>query len=97
MAMPVLAQERVDSGPATVILTAGQSNTDGRVSNDSLPDEIRRGGYRHCRWSYGSDTISGGGHFENYWPRVSKPGRTAQWGYDAIVYHLLDKQACRDF
>ena len=86
-----------EAGPATVILTAGQSNTDGRVSNDSLPHYILRDGYRHCRWSYGSDTISGGGRFENYWPRVSKPGRTAQWGYDAIVYHLLDKQACRDF
>lgn len=80
-----------------MIITAGQSNTDGRVSNDLLPDFIKSRGYKHCLWSYGSDTISGGGRFERYWPRVSKPGKPAQWGYDAVVYSLIDQTAKRDF
>ncbi len=83
--------------PVPVIITAGQSNTDGRVSNDDLPDYIRQQGYRHCLWSYGSDTISGGGRFERFWPRVAKPDNTARWGYDAVVYYLIDRQIKRDF
>lgn len=83
--------------PVHVIITAGQSNTDGRVSNEELPDYIKQHGYRHCWWSYGSDTISGGGHFERFWPRVAKPDNTERWGYDAVVYYLIDRQIKRDF
>jgi hypothetical protein len=83
--------------PVAVIITAGQSNTDGRVNNEELPDYIKRHGYRHCLWSYGSDTISGGGRFERFWPRVAKPDNTARWGYDAVVYYLIDRQVRRDF
>lgn len=83
--------------PVNVIIVAGQSNTDGRVSNNELPDYIKRHGYKHCWWSYGSDTISGGGHFERFWPRVARPDNTERWGFDAVVYYLLDQQAKRDF
>lgn len=83
--------------PVSVIITAGQSNTDGRVSNADLPEYIRKNGYKHCLWSYGSDTISGGGRFEPFWPRVAKPDNTERWGYDAIVYYLIDKKIKRDF
>ena len=83
--------------PVPVIITAGQSNTDGRVSTDELPDYIKQHGYRHCWWSYGSDTISGGGRFERFWPRVAKRDNTKRWGYDAVVYYLIDQMAKRDF
>ncbi len=83
--------------PVSVIITAGQSNTDGRVSNSDLPDRIKRNGYRHCLWSYGSDTLSGGGRFERYWPRVAKPDKKDRWGYDAVVYYLIDRHIKRDF
>lgn len=83
--------------PVSVIITAGQSNTDGRVSNNDLPDYIKKNGYRHCLWSYGSDTISGCGRFERFWPRVAKPDNKERWGYDAIVYYLIDQHAKRDF
>lgn len=82
---------------ASVILVAGQSNTDGRVSNNELPEYIRQNGYKHCLWSYGSDTISGGGRFEPFWPRVAKPDNHERWGYDAVVYYLLDQHCKRDF
>ena len=81
----------------SVIITAGQSNTDGRVSNNHLPDYIKKKGYRHCLWSYGSDTISGGGRFERFWPRVARPDNKERWGYDAVVYYLIDQHAKRDF
>ena len=83
--------------PAPVIITAGQSNTDGRVSNEELPDYIMQQGYHHCWWSYGSDTISGCGRFERFWPRVAKPDNTKRWGYDAVVYYLIDQHIKRDF
>ena len=34
-----------DKQPATVIITAGQSNTDGRVMNNSLPNYIQQNKY----------------------------------------------------
>ena len=36
-----------DKQPATVIITAGQSNTDGRVMNNSLPNYIQQNKYKH--------------------------------------------------
>lgn len=83
--------------PVSVIICAGQSNMDGRVSNNDLPDYIKKKGYRHCLWSYGSGTLSGGGHFEPFWPRVEKPDNKERWGFDAVVYYLIDRHAKRDF
>ena len=83
--------------PVNVIIVAGQSNADGRVSNSELPDYIKRHGYKHCWWSYGSDTISGNGHFERFWPRVARPDNKERWGFDAVVYYLLDQHTKRDF
>ena len=78
--------------PVPVIIIAGQSNTDGRVNNEELPEYIKQHGYRHCWWSYGSDTISGGGRFERFWPRVAKPDNINRWGYDAVVYYLIGQR-----
>ena len=83
--------------PVPVIIIAGQSNTDGRVNNEELPEYIKQHGYRHCWWSYGSDTISGGGRFERFWPRVAKPDNINRWGYDAVVYYLIDQHIKRNF
>lgn len=72
--MPVAAKKQ----PAVVILTAGQSNTDGRVMNTELPAEIQQQKYKYCQWSFGSSSLSGEGKFETFWPRIynkNKPGR----------------------
>ena len=72
-----------------VILTAGQSNADGRVPLNELPDTIK---YRHCQWSYGSgDFESATGRFTPFAPRVAKPKIEASWGFDAVVYYLLEQ------
>lgn len=54
--------------PATVIITAGQSNTDGRVLNNALPDYIRQNKYKYCQWCYGSAGQQITGEFETFGP-----------------------------
>lgn len=73
-----------------VILTAGQSNADGRVSLAELPDELKT--FRYCLWSYGSgDFETATGEFTPFSPRVAKPNVCESWGFDAVVYHELEK------
>lgn len=83
--------------PAVVILTAGQSNTDGRVMNENLPDYIQKNKYKFCKWSYGCGTTSGGGRFETFWPRIVSQRNPNRWAYDAVVYYLMEKKLKRDF
>lgn len=47
-----------------VFITAGQSNTDGRILNNYLPDYIKQNKYKHCYWSYNSGSHSADGKFE---------------------------------
>ena len=83
--------------PAVVIITAGQSNTDGRVSNEELPDYIKRDGYKYCQWSFGSGANSGSGQFEPFYPKIYNQKKPGRWAYDAVVYYLLEKQLQRPF
>lgn len=83
--------------PVPVYLVAGQSNTDGRVPNNELPQYIQQGGYHHCYWSYGSGTHSGGGRFELFYPRIINTNNPNRWAYDAVVNYLLEQSLGRDF
>lgn len=94
--LPVMAQTDKKE-PAVVILTAGQSNTDGRVDNENLPDYIKRDGYRYCQWSFGSGVHSGNGQFESFSPRIYNQNKPGRWAYDAVVYYLLEQQLQRPF
>ena len=79
-----------------VILTAGQSNADGRVPLSELPVEMRS--YQHCQWSYGSgDFETATGQFSLFSPRVAKPKIEESWGFDAVVYHKLEQLWQRPF
>lgn len=79
-----------------VILTAGQSNADGRVPLSDLPEEMRS--YQYCLWSYGSgDFETATGMFSPYSPRVAKPKIENSWGFDAVVYHNLEQLWQRPF
>lgn len=86
--------------PAHVIITAGQSNTDGRVKNTLLPACIKalatdstfeKGSYRFCKISQNRND----GRFGNYWPK----GRITDgmWTYDAIVYYKLEQLLQENF
>lgn len=91
--MPVAAKKQ----PAVVILTAGQSNTDGRVMNTELPAEIQQQKYKYCQWSFGSSRLSGEGKFETFWPRINNKNKSGRWAYDAIVYWNVEKKLKKNF
>lgn len=85
-----------------VILTAGQSNTDGRIDATELPETYT--GLTNCLWSYANAQISPAGTFNNkvfeigdftaYTP-TSDTG--TQWAYDAVVYDQIGKQLGSNF
>ena len=78
-----------------VVLTAGQSNADGRVPMKEFPVGIS---YKYCMWSYGSgDFETASGEFVPFVPRVAKPKIEESWGFDAIVYHKLEELWQRPF
>lgn len=88
------------SKPARVFITAGQSNTDGRVSNKLLPNYIKElstdtsystGSYRFAKISQNKPD----GAFLPYWPKGRiTPGL---WTYDAITYYYLEQALQDDF
>ena len=66
-----------NNNPAHVIITAGQSNTDGRVPNDRLPEYIKAmatdtsfttGAYKYCKIA--QNRIDG--KFRPYWPKSKR-------------------------
>lgn len=71
-----------------VIITCGQSNTDGRVTLENLPSYIN---YEYCRWAYDDGTHPSTGLFNEFWPYSYVAGANDRWGYDAITYYWLDK------
>lgn len=87
--------------PARVIITAGQSNTDGRCPNTELPAYIKalakdtvtfqRGAYNFCHISQNRTD----GKFDRFWPKATKQGVENSWAYDAVTYLWLD-QMVRD-
>ena len=81
--------------PAHVIITAGQSNTDGRVPNDRLPDYIKAmstdtafttGAYKYCKIAQNRTD----GKFRPFWPKRKRRAKPHTWGYDAITYYWLE-------
>ena len=82
LALVICAQQPADRC-VPVILTAGQSNADGRVPLAELPTEFQT--YKYCLWSYGSgDFETATGQFVPFSPRVAKPGIERSWGFDAV-------------
>ena len=84
------------NNPAHVIITAGQSNTDGRVPNDRLPEYIKAmatdttfttGAYKYCKIA--QNRIDG--KFRPYWPKSKRRAKPNTWGYDAVTYYWLEQ------
>lgn len=84
-----------------VLITAGQSNTDGRVSNKQLPAYIKAlatdtveyldGAYRYSKIAQNRAD----GQFVSFFPK----GRINQglWAYDAVTYYQLEQVLQQDF
>ena len=73
--------------PASVFITAGQSNADGRASSEELPDYLRKG-YRHLKYAYIRQEQTG--KFGKY-----KPGAT--FAFCDVTNHLIDQSSDQDF
>jgi len=80
-----------------VFITAGQSNTDGRIGNELLPDYIQQNKYKHCYWCYNSGAHSMDGNFERFWPRIINNNKPGRWTYDAVTYYWLEQSLKEDF
>ena len=94
----LLLPAAVWSQKRAVILTAGQSNADGRVAMDEFPTYITAESYQWCRWSYGSgDFMKATGEFTPFWPTVARKALNDRWGFDAIVYALLNERLQQPF
>ncbi len=86
---------KIKPRPVNVILTAGQSNADGRVPLSEFPADIK---YQFCYWSYGSgDFERASGDFSLFSPRSAKPKVENSWGFDAVLYHLLEQKWKKPF
>lgn len=89
--------------PTHVIITAGQSNTDGRVPNERLPKYIKalatdtveftEGAYKYCKISQNRPD----GKFFPYWPKSKRRSQPNAWTYDAVTYYMLEKKLQEDF
>ena len=89
---PTPAKKRVP-----VIITAGQSNTDGRGKLETQPDYLTAAvgvtGMPRVFWSYGNSAgweyTEGLGTFAPFVPAAEGSKGTGRWAYDAIVYYEL--------
>lgn len=82
--------------PVHVIITAGQSNTDGRVPNSCLPEYIKsmatdttftQGAYQYCKMAQNRTD----GKFVPFWPKSRRSADPYTWGYDAVAYYWLEQ------
>lgn len=80
--------------PASVIITAGQSNADGRVPRTDLPVSYV---YKNCLWSYNSGVNTTKGGFSVFTPKTYQKNQTDRWGFDATTYYKLDSVMTEPF
>ena len=76
--------------PASVYITAGQSNADGRVYNTQLPTYLKDG-YRHL--NYKNVTSASDGKFE----QRSFDNPKQRWAFCDVVNYLIDQQSQSPF
>ncbi len=93
----VLSAAQAKKGVIPVFITAGQSNTDGRVKNEDLPEYIKKHKYHHTYWCYNNGWYSEHGEFQLFWPHIDRKEDNARWAYDAVTYYFLDHSLGCDY
>lgn len=63
-------------------ITGGQSNTDGRLYADVLPDYLKAG-------NAAAQVSTGSGQFAAWAPATGTDGQSDKWAYDAVTYYHL--------
>ena len=86
-----------------VIITAGQSNTDGRVPSADMPSYLSTyasTGMTGVYWSYGNSSgwslTGGAGVFAPFYPMCESSNDRNRWAYDAVVYYNLAQHLTGD-
>lgn len=89
-------QLSVFAATVPVIITAGQSNTDGRVPSADMPSYLSAyadAGMSNVVWSYGNSGgwgwTGGPGVFQPFYPACESNNDRNRWAYDAVVYYNL--------
>ena len=82
-AMPMHAAEKV------LILTGGQSNTDGRLYAETLPAYLQSANTNCLASVHQPYTESRLGQFVAYYPTSGTSGQPARWAYDAVTYYYI--------
>lgn len=76
-----------------MFLTAGQSNTDGRVPAKDLPDFLKEP-IRMCKISYHCGyNPERAGRFYTFQAAAGGRGNSSRWTYDAVVYHHIAEKS----
>jgi len=86
--------------PVKVIITAGQSNTEGRILNTDLPEYIAAipdMQYKYCKWSSGGSTQEIPGELNPFRPTIYNKNNPYRWAYDAVTYYWLEQALQEDF
>ena len=63
-------------------IVGGQSNTDGRLYSDVLPDYLKSG-------NDGAQVSTRDGQFTSWAPATGTAGQSDKWAYDAVTYYHL--------
>ena len=96
LALCLLLSAAVRGAVVPVIITAGQSNTDGRVPSAEMPSYLSayaETGIPNVHWSYGNYKgwpTGGVGVLTPFYP-LSESGDVHRWAYDAVVYYHLSQ------
>src|SRR5574344_211774 len=77
-----------------VVITAGQSNADGRVPRADLPSSYK---YKNCLWSYNSGVNTTNGKFSVFSPKTYQTNKTDCWAFDATTYYKIDSTLSEPF
>lgn len=92
----ILLTASLHAAVVPVIITAGQSNTDGRVPSADMPSYLSQyaaSGMTDVLWSYGNSggwTLTGdAGTFAPFYPSCESANDRHRWAYDAVVYYNL--------
>jgi peptidoglycan/xylan/chitin deacetylase (PgdA/CDA1 family) len=78
-------------GPASVFITAGQSNADGREFNSHLPSYLLQNGYRHLHYTNCTSVCDGTFTTRSF---NDKKGR---WAFCDVTNYFIDRAIGSDF
>lgn len=89
--------QAINAETKILFLTAGQSNTDGRVPAKGLPDYLKPP-IRNCNISYHcAYNPRLVGKFRTFQAASGKNGNSSRWTYDAVVYYHLAQTLNKPF